>query len=85
MVQDLTQRPTAFSLSQQSLSKRGQVLGFCGDAALIERLKELGLHAGVCLEYLGRAPFRGPLLFRWGVTVLALREEEAMCPRIQIL
>ena len=45
----------------------------------VERLKELGLSEGLVVIYIGRAPFAGPLLFRLGAMVLALREEEAAC------
>jgi ferrous iron transport protein A len=49
---------------------------------MIERLKEMGLHQGLEVSFVGRAPFRGPLLYRFGNTVLALRLEEASCALI---
>ena len=50
-----------------------------GPEALTERLRELGLHAGIEVEYAGCAPFSGPQLLRIGATLLALRTEEAAC------
>lgn len=57
---------------------------FVGPAEIVERLKEMGLHLGVAVLYQGRAPFRGPHLIRFGSTVVALRDEEAACAKIQI-
>lgn len=56
-----------------------EVTGFCGDSILVERLKELGLFTGLQINFFGKSPFNGPLLFRLGSTVLALRKEEAAC------
>lgn len=64
---------------------RARIHGFSGDSTVIERLKEMGLHQGLELQPVGRAPFGGPLLFRFGNTVLALRVEEAQCALIQTL
>jgi ferrous iron transport protein A len=50
-----------------------------GDEVMRERLQEMGLLAGTGIQYLGRAPFGGPLLIRYDVCDLALREEEAKC------
>jgi len=64
---------------------RARVQGFSGDGTVIERLKEMGIHQGLEIQIVGQAPFGGPLLFRFGNTVLALRSEEAECTLIQIL
>jgi ferrous iron transport protein A len=69
----------------QKQSFRAEVVGYVGDTQLVERLKELGVHPGLNLTYLGRAPFSGPLLFRFGATVLALRQEEVACLRLNRL
>lgn len=66
-------------------SLRAKIKGFCGDPLIIERLRELGLHHGLEVQAVGRAPFGGPQLFRFGNTVLALRREEAQCTLIEIL
>lgn len=66
-------------------SQKAQVKGFSGDALVIERLKEMGLYQGLEVQVVGQAPFGGPLLFRFGNTVLALRVEEAQCALIQTL
>jgi Fe2+ transport system protein FeoA len=84
-------KPSALELttenpfSDEEHGNFAEVLGFCGDPLIIERLKELGIHRGVKIEAYGRAPFGGPKLYRLGATVLALREEEAECIRIQKL
>lgn len=54
-----------------------EILGFCGDQGVIERLIELGCYQGGVVRYLGRAPFNGPLLFMVNSTKLALRDHEA--------
>lgn len=56
-----------------------QILGFQGEDTLVQRLKQMGLHEGMSLQYLRRAPMRGPLIYRFGATALALRAEEAQC------
>lgn len=74
-----------FSKNKSSENQSIRIQGFSGDPLVIERLKEMGLHQGLELEPVGRAPFGGPLLFRFGSTVLALRTEEAACTLIQAL
>lgn len=64
---------------------RGQnfsILALQGTQILCERLHELGLRPGLELEFWGRAPFHGPLLYRFRNTMLALREEEASCIQV---
>jgi ferrous iron transport protein A len=56
-----------------------EIVGFLDDSMVVARLQELGLHHGLQLTWVGRAPFKGPMLFQFGGTVLALREEEAAC------
>jgi Fe2+ transport system protein FeoA len=61
---------------------RGQhfnILTLHGSHLLCERLHEMGLRPGLELEFWGRAPFKGPWLYRFQNTLLALREEEASC------
>ena len=65
------------------VSFRAHIKGFSGDAICVERLKEMGLHEGLEVQAVGQAPFGGPLLFRFGNTVLALRSEEAKCALIE--
>jgi ferrous iron transport protein A len=80
---DLNQKKQQKTNQPESLKAR--IEGFHGDALLVERLKEMGLHQGLEVTAVGRAPFGGPLLFRFGNTVLALRLEEAQCALIQTL
>jgi Fe2+ transport system protein FeoA len=61
-----------------------RLAAFEGPPLIIERLIDMGFHQNVELENLGRLPFSGPLLVRCEQTLLALREEEAMCLKIQI-
>jgi len=71
--------------TNQDIALKAKIEGFYGDSTTVERLKEMGLHQGLEVASVGRAPFGGPLLFRFGNTVLALRYEEAQCALIQIL
>ena len=77
------------SVPDQSFLKKNpspavlEITAFEGNAQVIERLKELGLHPGLQLIYQSRMPFNGPKLIRFGATVLALREEEAACLRVK--
>lgn len=61
------------------------IASFSGDTLFMERLHEMGLRPGMMIEYWGRAPFRGPGLFKFRNTMLALREEEASCARVEFL
>ncbi|MFZ4403589.1 MAG: FeoA family protein [Pseudobdellovibrionaceae bacterium] len=56
-----------------------EISGFCGSENTVERLKELGFHQGLKIEFVGQAPWHGPRLFRFSNTVLALRDQEAAC------
>ncbi len=69
----------------QDVALKARIEGFHGDSTVVERLKEMGLHQGLEVTPVGRAPFGGPMLFRFGNTVLALRLEEAQCALIQTL
>lgn len=64
--------------------EKGTITGFAGDALVGDRLKEMGIHLGIEVTFVGKAPFRGPRLYKFGNTVLALRKEEAVCALIQI-
>ena len=66
-------------LSQLIQNSKVKIQGFVGDPVIVERLKEMGFYPGLEIELVGRAPFGGPLIFRFGNTVLALRNEEAEC------
>ena len=78
---ELHQIQTKGSSSYQALPAKVQ--GVSGDPFVIERLKEMGLHPGLEIQAIGQAPVGGPLLFRFGNTVLALRREEAACTLIE--
>lgn len=62
-----------------------KINGFQGDASLIERLREMGLHPDQKIELIGQAPLGGPKLFRISSTVLALRPQEAECVQVEAL
>lgn len=66
-------------LSELHLHQKTIIKGFQGEPLIVERLKEMGFHQGLEIEAVGRAPFGGPCLYRFGNTVLALRSEEAEC------
>ena len=65
--------------SKLGLNDRVKIIGFAGESLLTDRLQELGLHHGLTIQFVGRAPFHGPLLFSVGATVIALRDGEAAC------
>lgn len=71
--------------SKSTPACKARIKSFCGDPLVVERLKEMGLHQGLEVQSVGQAPFGGPLLFRFGNTVLALRAEEAECTLIETL
>ncbi|MBK7963477.1 MAG: ferrous iron transport protein A [Bdellovibrionales bacterium] len=79
----LQSRKGSFQNLSEADNKRQQSLAliqsFCGDPLICDRLYELGLRPGIMLEFLGRAPFKGPFLFHYRNTVLALRPAEAAC------
>lgn len=59
------------------------ITDFTGAPDICERLHEMGLHKGLAIKLLGRAPLRGPLLIQFGTSFIALRAEEAQCTLIQ--
>lgn len=72
-----------FSIFKVPQGQKVKLVGFEGPSFLVERLIDMGFHENVELENLGRLPFAGPVLVRCDQTLLALREEEAMCLKIQ--
>lgn len=62
-----------------------KITDFKGSAPICERLHEMGLHKGLTIKLLGRAPLKGPLLIQFGTSFIALRAEEAQCTLIQAL
>lgn len=71
----------------QNHSKSGDLViaDFTGAPEICERLHEMGLHKGLTIKLLGRAPLWGPLLIQFGTSFIALRAEEAQCTLIQAL
>lgn len=53
-----------------------------GDQIIAERLLDLGFHPGVEIEFMSRMPLGGPVVVRIGASLLALREEEALCLKV---
>ncbi len=60
-----------------------EILAIQGEKFICERLQEMGLHKGLKISLLGRAPLQGPLLIQFGTSFIALRAEEAACTLIQ--
>lgn len=54
-----------------------------GGEATIQSLAEQGIHAGVEIEVLGAAPFRGPILVRTKEAIVAMRRKEAKCVLVE--
>lgn len=70
------------SLTIKSHLKPGhyfEITDFQGEDVVLERMRELGLRAGVQMKFIRQAPFGGPYLFQVSTTLLALREEELAC------
>jgi len=63
----------------------GEIIEFSGDSLICERLREMGLHQGVRLAVIGRAPWRGPWLVQFKHVCVALRPEEAECPILKLV
>jgi len=59
------------------------ITGFSGEHNWLERLIEMGLHKGMTVKIMSKAPFGGPLVVQVGTSFLALREEEAACIVVQ--
>lgn len=55
-----------------------------GDAQIAGRLLDLGIHPGVELELISRMPLGGPFVVRVESSFLALREEEALCLKVNL-
>lgn len=76
--------PVFFWRWQGALPQAGLLLReMTGPAEVMERLRALGFIPGVYVDYLGRAPLGGPLLFRLGSLSIALRKEEFSCLKLQ--
>lgn len=58
------------------------IQSFAGPSLIQERLREMGLSVGTKLRLRGRVVLRGPWLVEYSDTVLALRDEEAVCLNI---
>ena len=65
------------TLDQLQSGQRGRVLSLQGDAALVQRLMELGVLEGEEVEVVGFAPLGDPLEIRLGNSRLSLRRAEA--------
>jgi ferrous iron transport protein A len=65
------------TLDQLQSGQRGRVLSLQGDAALVQRLMELGVLEGEEVEVVGFAPLGDPIEIRLGNSRLSLRRAEA--------
>ena len=65
------------TLDQLRPGQGGRVLSLQGDAALVQRLMELGVLEGEEIEVIGYAPLGDPIEIRLGNTRLSLRRREA--------
>lgn len=72
-------------IQNHSLSADLRITDFVGETSTCERLHEMGLHKGLKIKVVGRAPLKGPLLIQFGTSFMALRAEEAQCTLIQVL
>lgn len=65
------------TLDQLRPGQRGRVLSLQGDAAVTQRLLELGVLEGEEVEVLGFAPLGDPMEVRLGTARLTLRRRDA--------
>jgi Fe2+ transport system protein FeoA len=65
------------TLDQLRPGQRGRVLSLQGDAALIQRLMDLGVIEEAELEVVGFAPLGDPMEIRLGDSRLSLRRHDA--------
>jgi len=54
-----------------------------GEQSVLARLNEIGIRKGMRMIYFSQAPFGGPLIFRLGAAMFALRQEEFQCLILQ--
>jgi Fe2+ transport system protein FeoA len=59
------------------------ILDLSGPEELVERLRELGFSPGEKIEILRQFPFRGPWVLMTAQGMVALRNEEFQCLKIQ--
>ncbi|WIY83973.1 FeoA family protein [Propionimicrobium sp. PCR01-08-3] len=66
-------------MSQLRAGQRGVIAGFrdVDDMATSRRLFDLGFSSGTEVEFIRRAPLRGPLMFRVATNEMLLRKPEA--------
>ncbi len=70
------------TLSELPMGKEAVLNSLEGDPDLVNRLMDMGLHPGSRIEYVNRMLGKGPFIIRFGSTLLALREEEALCLKV---
>ncbi len=68
-----------------SLDTFYEIVGFSGDALLLERLSEMGFRKEKKIRFIQKLPFRGPLVVELDQTHISLREEEAQCLQLKQL
>jgi len=65
------------TLDQLRSGHRGRILSLQGDAALVQRLLDLGVLEGEEVEVVGFAPLGDPMEIRLGAARLTLRRRDA--------
>ena len=65
------------TLADLSPGQSAEVLSLSGDAALVQRLYEMGLLEGERVAVIARAPLGDPIEIRFGNSRLSLRKAEA--------
>lgn len=72
------------TLADLSPGQTATVLSLSGDAALVQRLYEMGLLEGESVAVVARAPLGDPIEIRFGNSRLSLRKAEAAFIAVQI-
>jgi ferrous iron transport protein A len=72
------------TLADLTPGQSAEVLALSGDPALVQRLYEMGLLEGECVEVIARAPLGDPIEIRFGASRLSLRKAEAAFITVEI-
>jgi Fe2+ transport system protein FeoA len=73
------------TLDQLVPGQRGRILSLQGDAALVQRLLDMGVLEGEEVEAVGFAPLGDPMEIRLGTARLTLRRKDAAGIEVHLL
>ena len=73
------------TLDQLQAGERARIEAVVGDDSIVQRMLEMGLFEGECVEVLGFAPLGDPMELRLQDYRLSLRRAEAARVRVAVL